>query len=45
MQDHQDLRHDFHWAGKTKQPACKTLRVWTKSEENLEKFQENVEIF
>ena len=40
-----DLRNDFHWAGKIKQPACKTLRVWTKSEENFEIFQEKFEIF
>ena len=45
MQDHPDLINDFNWAGKSKQPACKTLRVWTKNEENFEKFQENFEIF
>ena len=45
MQDPQDLRNDFDLADKTKQPACKTLRVWTKNEENFEKFQENFEIF
>ena len=45
MQDHQELRNDFHWAGKSKQPACETLRVWTKREENFEKIQENFEIF
>ena len=45
MQDHRDLMNDFDWAGKTKQPACKTLRVWTKNEENFENFQENFEIF
>ena len=39
---HRDLMNDFDWAGKTKQPSCKTLRVWTKSEENSETFQENV---
>ena len=37
--------NDFDWAGKSKQPACKNLRVWTKNEENFEKFQENFEIF
>ena len=37
--------HDFDWAGKTKQTACKALRVWTKYEENFENFQENIEIF
>ena len=45
MQDHQDLMNDFHWTGKSKQPACKTLRFWTKREENSENFQENLEIF
>ena len=30
MQDYQELRNDFHWARKSKQGACKTLRVWTK---------------
>ena len=45
MQEHQDLRNDFHWAGKGKQPACKTLRVWTKSEENFEKFQKTMRFF
>ena len=45
MQDHRDLMNDFDWAGKSKQPACKTLRVWTKNEDNFEKFQENFEIF
>ena len=45
MPDHQDVMNDFDWAGKTKQSACKTLRVWTKSEANLENFQENFEIF
>ena len=38
MQDHQDLRNDFHWTGKIKQPAYKILRVWTKNEENFEKI-------
>ena len=45
MQDHTDLKNDFDWAGKTKQLACKTLSVWTKNEENFEKFQENFKIF
>ena len=45
MQDHRDLMNDFDCAGKTKQDACKTLRVWTKNEENFENFQENSEIF
>ena len=31
----EDLRTAFHWASKSKQPACKVLRVWTKNEENL----------
>ena len=37
--------NDFDLAVKTKQPSCKTLRVWTKNEENFENLQENVEIF
>ena len=45
MHAHQDSMNDFDWAGKTKPPACKTLRVWTKYEENFEKIQENFEIF
>ena len=45
MQDHRDLMNDSDWAGKDKQPACKTLCVWTKNEENFEKVQENFEIF
>ena len=45
MQDHQDFMNDFDWAGKTKQHACRTLRVWTKNEEDFENFQENFEIF
>ena len=45
MQVNQDVMNDFDWAGKTKQPACKTLRVWTKNEENFENFQENFDIF
>ena len=44
-QDGRDLMNDFDWAGKTKQPACKTLRVWTKNEENFETFQQIFEIF
>ena len=45
MPDHQDLMNVFDWAGKTKQVACKALRVWTKNEENFEKFPENFVIF
>ena len=45
MHAHQDMMKNFHWAAKCKQPTCKTLRVWTKNEENFEKFQENFEIF
>ena len=45
MKYHQDLMNDFDWARKNKQPACKALRVWTKSEENFENFQEHFEIF
>ena len=37
MQDHQDLMNYFDCAGKSKQPPCKILRVWTKIEENLSK--------
>ena len=44
MQDHQDLMNDFDWASKIKQ-RVKTLRVWTKNEENFENFQENFAIF
>ena len=44
-QDNQDLMNDLDWTGKTKQNACKTLRVWTKGEENIEIFQENFELF
>ena len=42
MQDHHELINDFNWAVKIKQSASKTLRVWTKNEENFEKFQENL---
>ena len=45
MQDNRDMMNDFDWAGKTKQGACKTWRVWTKNEDNFENFQENFEIF
>ena len=45
MQDPRDLMNDFDWELKTKQPACKPLRVWTKNEEIFENFQENFEIF
>ena len=45
MQANRDLMDDFDWPGKSKQCACKTCRVWTKNEENFEKFQENFEIF
>ena len=37
--------NDFDWARKIKQPTCKTLRVWTKTEENFENSQENFVIF
>ena len=39
MQDHQDLRNGFNWAGRGKQPACKTFRVLTKNEKTLKIFQ------
>ena len=45
MHAYQDLMNDFDWADKTKQPASKALRVWTRKEENFENFQENFEIF
>ena len=41
MQPHQDLRNDFHWAGKIKQAACKTLCVWTKMKKILKNFNRN----
>ena len=44
-QDHRDLMNDFDWLGKSRQRACKTLRVWIKNEENFENFPENFEIF
>ena len=44
MQDNRDLVNDFEWPAKTKKAACKILLVWTKHEENFEKFQENFEI-
>ena len=42
MQDHQDLRNAFRCAGKINHPACKTLRVWTKNEENLRFFDQSL---
>ena len=45
MQDYRDPMNDFNWAAKTKQGACKTLRIWTKNKENFENFQENFAIF
>ena len=45
MKDHQDYKNDFHRPGKRKKAACQMLRVWTKNEENFEKFQESFEIF
>ena len=45
MHARQKLMKYFNWAAKFKQPACKTLRVWTKNEENFENFQVNFEIF
>ena len=45
MHAQQDLMNAFDWAGKTKQPACRTLRVWTKNEENFENFLENLRFF
>ena len=37
--------NDFDWEGKCKHRASKTLRVYTKNEENFEIFQENFENF
>ena len=45
MKDHQDLKNDFHRTGKIKKPAYKFMRIWTKNQENFERFQENFEIF
>ena len=46
MQDHRDLMNDYDWAAKTKQPACKTLRVWTKNEETfLKNFKKIMRFF
>ena len=44
MQVHQEARKGFHWARKSKQPASKALRFWTKREENFDKFQDSFEI-
>ena len=44
-QAHRDLINDFDWLGKSKRPPCKTLRVWTKNEENFEKYKVYFEIF
>ena len=38
------MMKDFDFACKTKQPAYKTFRVWTKNEETFENFQVNFEI-
>ena len=45
MQDHRELMNDLDCAAKNKQPPCKTLRLWTKNEENFERFHENFENF
>ena len=45
MKDHQHFNNDFHRAEKSKKTECKTMRVWAKNEQNLEKFQENYDIF
>ena len=45
MKDQQHLKKDFHRACKIKKPVYNTLRVWTKNEENFEKFQETFRFF
>ena len=45
MEEHLDLMKEFDWAAKTNQGATKTLRVWARSQDNSEKFQEDFEIF
>ena len=45
IQDNQDLRNDFHRAGKNQKERCKILGARPKNEENFENFQENFEIF
>ena len=40
-----DLKNEFDWARKIKQPACKALGVNTKNEENSERFKEKLSIF
>ena len=42
MQDQQDLRNDFHRAGKSKYSASKIMRVWTKNEENFEILRKHI---
>ena len=37
--------NDFDWTGKTKQPSSKTLRVWTKNDENFEIFKKILRFF
>ena len=36
---------DFHMTGKIKKYACEILRVWTKIEENFEKFPKSLRFF
>ena len=45
MLDHRYLMNAFDWTAKAKQAACKSLRLFTKNEENFEKLQETFEIF
>ena len=45
MKDIPYFKDDFHQAGKIKKRAYKILQVWTKNEENFEKFQKDFEIF
>ena len=42
IHDYPDFTNDFDWTLISQQPACKTLVVWTKIEENFENFQENL---
>ena len=45
MQDNRDLMNDFDWPGKITQPACKTLRVWTKMKRILIIFKKILRFF
>ena len=45
MHVHQDLMDDFDWEGKTKQHACRILRVWTKMKNILKDFKKILRFF